>query len=829
MTNATDTEETEEVSSALGVTGTRAGEVKLNIDYNIIEHFSEHLYGSPSKAVEELVSNGFDAAARRVFVYVPGPMVAEHLVVWDDGESMDVAGLTALWFIARSPKGEGERVVALGSGKDKIFRSQIGKFGIGKLASYAVGTTIGHLCHRDGEYLLVDVDYAGIQGLNGEPPASSEDPAKRPIIRISEDDARHLLSTVFVDQASLGYEELFDAPSWTVAIVGGLKKSLHPAWLRWVLGNGMPLRPDFQVWVNDEAVTPKLASDSKASFDFGSKELKDAIADAWYAAVKDPKEPSITGSIRFESEQGLDPAAPTEAVPFVRFPQLGRIWGTVRVFSRSLISGRSTAYERSHGFFIYVRGRLLNGDDDKVLLNEPSYTTFYSSQFILNVDGLDEELLADRERLRRDTARTAELRLLQSAVYRVARAKLTSLLQDAQDKAESISLLPTKSRELFREPLTALLMRDKAFEDVSFNLAHPKIERRSVGQESRSAELDVAGFAVNSSHPHFEALVRRFRQGKKAREFYRAYDVFAISDLLLEGVLYENGVQSDVIDRVMDWKDSLFREIAGRYDEVPSDLAARLLEASYLGDREFEEAIAAALTVLGFRASRHGEAGKKDGLLVATIGEGSYRFTFEGKGKASQAGLKNDEAEIAGAANHRDEANAVHAVVVARRFAGFDQQKAEGAAILNECKAVRDVSIIQVDALIELMEAVDEFGYSLDVLRDIFTKIESPEEKLASIRALKAPTQAIDYQQFLDDIWAEQEGKAYGDVVPLRTIWQGRPEWRSSISIEKFIGIAQALEVLAGGRIRITEREIVLLTSPEIIGAQIAKAVTGAA
>jgi hypothetical protein len=55
-----------------GAIGAKAGEVSISIDYAIIQHFSEHLYGSPNKAVEELVTNGYDALASDVRVYVPG-------------------------------------------------------------------------------------------------------------------------------------------------------------------------------------------------------------------------------------------------------------------------------------------------------------------------------------------------------------------------------------------------------------------------------------------------------------------------------------------------------------------------------------------------------------------------------------------------------------------------------------------------------------------------------------------------------------------------------------------------------------------------------------
>src|SRR4051812_3623862 len=84
--------------------GQKRGEVELEIDYAIVRHFSEHLYGSQNKAIEELVANGFDAVASMAYVYVPGELIQDRVVVWDDGESMDEAGIKAMWKIARSPK-----------------------------------------------------------------------------------------------------------------------------------------------------------------------------------------------------------------------------------------------------------------------------------------------------------------------------------------------------------------------------------------------------------------------------------------------------------------------------------------------------------------------------------------------------------------------------------------------------------------------------------------------------------------------------------------------------------------------------------------------------
>ena len=46
--------------------GSRTSEIEVVISYRIIQLFSDGLYTSPNKAIEELVSNSFDAGANNV-------------------------------------------------------------------------------------------------------------------------------------------------------------------------------------------------------------------------------------------------------------------------------------------------------------------------------------------------------------------------------------------------------------------------------------------------------------------------------------------------------------------------------------------------------------------------------------------------------------------------------------------------------------------------------------------------------------------------------------------------------------------------------------------
>src|SRR5713101_8446789 len=106
-----------------------AEKIDVRLSYRIVRLFSEGLYASPNKAIEELVANSFDAGALRVAVLLPTDFHDQGatIAVLDDGEGMDAGGLQHHWLIGKSLKRD---LTKLPRG-----RQQIGKFGIGKLAT----------------------------------------------------------------------------------------------------------------------------------------------------------------------------------------------------------------------------------------------------------------------------------------------------------------------------------------------------------------------------------------------------------------------------------------------------------------------------------------------------------------------------------------------------------------------------------------------------------------------------------------------------------------------------------------------------------------------
>lgn len=830
--------------------------IPLTIDYTIIEHFSHHLYGSPNKAVEELVVNGFDAFATEVRVFLDSEYTPGRIIVWDNGQSMDIDGLSAMWQISKSPKRDHRTVSKGGS-----VRTVIGKFGIGKVASYTLGDSISHICRQGNEYLGVRMDYQKLmqhgreletsfdglkQGVNVtevrnsivsqsnsteaiDLQKSSENSATKGvnIYSMTQEQAETLLRQIFVKIPD-SMTSFLSQPTWTAAIIENLKaKEITHGRLSWVLGNAMPLRPDFKVWVDEVPVVPTLEKKGIAKRgDMGDADIQLGIQKKWDDAITKKK---VSGTLAFGSEIGLNPNAPLESIPYVVLPNLGKVWGKAILYNESLKLSESPEAQRSYGFFIMVLGRLLNDTDPNFLLDDPSFGTFYKSQYVLHADFLDADLLADRERIHRGTPKAKELALLQHAIYLVTTNwKATIDEQEANDES-LVNSLPIFSREFYIEPITAL--RRKLFpEDTSnFALQSPIVDRKVLSTEEAVAKMEENGSAmtINTAHPYYKSLATTFGANTtKGRRVIREFERIAISELLFEGYLFAMGLDERITHEILLWRDKQYRLLAQTKEHSVHKIGEDLKRASAKSTgQDFEIAIVSVLQAMGFVAKRDGASGQKDILMTAPCGPESFTFTFEAKAKLSGE-LQNDSAEIGGAAAHRDEAKAEHAVVVTRKFAGFKSKPDGWPAILKECNAVGNVSIMETDALVKLAEVMNRYYYSLSQVKPIFTEIEPPELKMKKIEALDDPFDHFDFRPLLDKIWEEQIAIRGKEPVTYYRLWQ--TDYRDFPMEEtEFESKLQALSILADPLILLdTERNLIALKqAPEKIMDLIARRV----
>lgn len=835
--------------------GVPVRDIEIHVDHAIVKHFSEHLYSSPNKAIEELVSNGFDALATRCYVYVPGEHVHDRVVVWDNGFSMGVDQIEEMWQIAKSPKEAlgGDRI-AVAEGRK---RAVIGKFGIGKLASYAVGERISHICRTaDGRHFAVSVDYRsftpsdeaartgaplsvgdapaaeGAQGPSrvrdvadapGAAAGGELAPPKASVRELSAAEAEEAVRAVLPAGDAIAF--MLDEDHWTLAVIDDLRpnKPLYPARLAWVLGNGMPLRPDFGVWVEDNEVHPKLASNASTTWALSEETVQGALQTAWAEAKADGR---VSGDIDFNpaplDPDGYEVKEPNADEPAVVFPNIGRVTATVRLFEDSLPAQKDEG--RSHGFFLMVRGRLVNPDDDKLFLHDPSFATFYRSQFIIQANGIDAELLADRESLRRDTEMTRELQALQTALYRAARGAVTKNDEVKANTTKVESRLPVRSRELFRDPMAALFSRSDV-KPTSIDLDEPKVDRKTLGESAPLSRLEGATghLQVNSSHPFYRVVENQAGGGKKGAAVMRAFDLFAVAERLTEGFLYGRGISEDQVFDILEWRDKLFRSLALGYERNADDAILELRASSVGGKARFENAIAEVFKLMGFTAARDGASGEKDIMVVAPVGPGHRVFIIEAKGSGGP--VENVTAAVASAASHRDKVTgATHAVIVAREFAGFE--KKDTPAVLEECRSVQNVSLVTVETIVCLYEALMKYAYPLETIMDALFELESPEQKIARVSELEKPLHEFNFREVLDTIWAAQSGAAMSDLVSMRYLWQSREQWRHKMSFQEFTIKLSALSHFAGRLMVLdtSEQTVHIIQHPDLVTVHVERA-----
>ena len=211
--------------------GTKVDEIPVEISYRIIELFSAGLYSSPNKAFEELISNSYDALASKVAVYLPIDKMQENAEIWvcDNGYSMNKEGLKDLWKIGQSVK----------NGLDQEDRPFIGKFGIGKLATYILTYRLIYICKTQDGYFSVEMDYRNITDNTNQ--------IKLDEIKLTEEEAKGLIEP-YLKNGSQEYLpfKLWGSnaeKSWTFTIMSNLRPKateIQEGRLKWILSTALP-------------------------------------------------------------------------------------------------------------------------------------------------------------------------------------------------------------------------------------------------------------------------------------------------------------------------------------------------------------------------------------------------------------------------------------------------------------------------------------------------------------------------------------------------------------------------------------------------------------
>ena len=555
--------------------GESTRKISIRLSYKIINLFSEGLYTSPNKAIEELVANSFDAGATSVHILMSSDLHDHRasIAIFDDGAGMDEQGLDDHWLIGRSKKREMEAKSAFKG------RAQIGKFGIGKLATYVLAKRLTHISKKGGKFYSTSMDFDSLD-TRIEAEFETTEGVEIDLRTLTAAEAKVALAPW---TKTKGFEKwgmrLFgrDAPkSWTAAIMSPLKEKVQeikPGFLEWILRTAMPLRDDFSVFIDGKSLVPSKK---------GKGVVREFVLGKDIAKLPKPAPSGL--SVRTDLE--LDKSDPKHFGLY--HPNLGRITGYTEIY-QDLLTGKSDFVGRSYGFFVYARGRLLNVDDGHFGIepNELRHGTFGRFRLAIHIDRLDELLRSNRESLREGPT-LEDARNLLRAIFNFARGQLD--VHDALEKpgrrlARKIAGSPSS---LSRQPIIDLTRKALYGRSVPRYLKVPdiktdenreafldKLSERSASGEDFITDIELpyetgsdhgiafydtetGSLLINALHPFVGTFIDDFSANKRNLPL----QLIAVAEVLLEAHLHHFGVDLDLIEDIPDSRDQLLRYLA---------------------------------------------------------------------------------------------------------------------------------------------------------------------------------------------------------------------------------------------------------------------------
>jgi hypothetical protein len=594
----------------------------------------------------------------------------------------------------------------------------------------------------------------------GEEEVEPKTPIKISLRQLTEDEAKQALKEWMAVAAfqRCGFK-LFGAgatKSWTFAILSDLKGKVHEirrGRLEWVLRTALPLRDDFAIYLDGAKLQPSKA---------GKGRIK-----KWILG-KDIDELPKPAPDEIEATEDKNQPTDSETRFALEHPAVGRITGYAEVY-RDLLTGKSDELGRSHGFFVYVLGRLINPDDGHFGIppDELRHGSFGRIRIVVHMDRLDEYLQSDREHIRQGPV-LDDARNILRGIFNKIRPELEKADEEEAPGAKLARKLAFSPASLARRPIIEMARAALAGRIRSRYIAFPQalttnerdnllvmLETRAETPERFIAGIDFVydatsddGIAVydalsgrlrvNGLHPFVGAFFDEFTSKTSGLPL----EMFSMAEVLLEAHLYQSGLKQDQIDAVMTARDQLLRYVAQESGRRTALTVANALRNARNDENRLEIEVVEAFRSLGFDATRVGGKGKPDGVAKAHLSPGAdgkprrYATTLEAKSKKRDgAKLKTKTFGVSTIVRQRDEARCEHAIVVAP---AFDHTPGKASALAREIKADRDstaangrprtITAIHVEDLARLVQLRPVKRLDLAKIREMLQTCSMPEQ-----------------------------------------------------------------------------------------------------
>jgi hypothetical protein len=704
--------------------GAKEAEVEVDISYDIIRHVSAQLYTNPRKAIEELVCNSYDAGASVCYVTVPNDAKGS-LKVLDDGKSMDVHGLKKLWKVAESPKDQGE-------GKPRIdnARMQIGKFGVGKLAAFALGGRLTHVACVNRNVRVVSVGENEIKEKRGGGPPTFK------IFGMTLDKAIPLLEPHF-NELPKPWKEKWE--TWTLALVEEIDpksfgRALLIGVLRRMISTALPISSDFKVFLEGTEVPKKIIDPEDVLLKVEitdpelRKKIEEALQEFWMEVLAEKKSEDVPKKYyAVKVSRVQNPQRVNQEVDALMVPELGPVIGSAILTKTSLTTEK--LIERGYtnnGFAIRVNGKLVNPEDELFGVTARSHT--YWSRFIANVEipGLDRVLLVQRNAVSENSNEAQIARTIMRTLFNFTRVKAEALERQAGYEPESFG-----SRLRILSPISAAVALSGLAEGAlpERGLDSLDVDFASLGEAGPAVRYDKEEkkILVNEDHPLIHALDDEDMNAKSLRHVVG--EVLAGTQMA-KGYLRSQNVPEKVVEETGEIIEVSVRSAAGYViDEVARHIK-EIDETSYQGDKPFEKAIVSAFKSLRLIASHEGRPGDPDGVIqIPMSGSPNLRISMEAKG--SKGPITHDDLGTATVIRQMGKLNCANSFAVAREF----QTRGPGgkeSALVQETKG--KVPLITTAGIFVTMNLHKKKPFTYDKVAKIVTTWIHPDDLEGFIR-----------------------------------------------------------------------------------------------
>jgi hypothetical protein len=530
--------------------------------------------------------------------------------------------------------------------------------------------------------------------------------------------------------------------------------------LRWLLSTALPNNPRFALYLNGKKIG-------------AAKESRTPLL-AWTIGTRPDLEDDATVSF-----------SPDEHDPYVEIDDFpGALRGEVAIYADQLDSGgsKSEKISRSHGFFVMVRGRLINLDDELFGLAALSHAAFPRFRMVVHADGLDRFITSAREGVQ-EAPPVAALRGFLRREFNAARTYYDNWLNKADKTGALLARVARTAASTSRGPLISAAVKVLAGQIDPLTLIHVPADLDDSARDALISQLEstleadpdssdgpiadmvlvsttpddfIATYdaetrivSVNSLHPFYVALV----EGRKDDDT-EALRLLLLAEVLTEAYLVDAGLDADGTAQVVQRRDLFLRELVAATRGTVLELIERLLDAK-TDQRALERTVVEAYGALGFEAVEIAGNDAPDGLAKARLGMGEkgqpadYSFTTESKStKAQSKKVKAKTVGVSTVDRHRRDHKATFAVVVAPDFSAADK---ELGALNDELKNNRLITAVRVDDL-ALLVAISQrvnLGFTrlrehfeMDATRkvgnklDVFTRGRTAEESAEWVRSL---------------------------------------------------------------------------------------------